>query len=83
MPIILEFDPKAFGERIRRFRRARKLALRDAEEQTGIDHGTIGRIERGQRGADRVSARAVCCLALWADINPTDFVKVNRKDGTT
>lgn len=82
MALILEFDPAAFGERVRKFRRARRLSLRHVEDQTGISYATIGRIERADKQAERISARAVVCLALWADINPTDFVKVHRKEGT-
>lgn len=72
---ILEFDPKRFGREVRRLREARGLSRPQVSEQTSIPKGTIENVER----ARRLSASGVLCLAVWADLDVKDFVKVNLK----
>lgn len=73
---VLKFDKRAFGYALKRVRKARKLLLKQVEAQTEINKAVLSRIEH----AKRYSPDAIILLSRWANINPTDFVKVNRKE---
>lgn len=73
---ILEFDPKRFGRAVRRLREARGLSRPQVSDQTGIPKGTIENVENA-RG---IVGRGILCLAVWADFDTRDFVKINRRE---
>lgn len=73
---ILEFEPKKFGRAVRRLREARGLSRPQVSDQTGIPKGTIENVERARGTA----SYGVLCLAVWADLDVKEFVKINLKE---
>lgn len=55
------------GHQIRAVRNLRGLSLRDLSEQTGIDHTSLGRYERGERNYTLATLWAVAA-ALDCDL---------------
>lgn len=65
------------GERLRYWREARTLTLRELAERAGTDHTALSFIERGKRMPRPSMVRK---LAAALDIEPRDLLK-DERDG--
>jgi transcriptional regulator with XRE-family HTH domain len=64
-PLDKIIDPVELGDRIRAKRRAKRLSIRQAAEQTGVSAPTLSRVERGAHLPEREN---LLRLARWAGI---------------
>lgn len=63
-------------QNIRRIRKSRKITLRELSLATGIDAGTLSRIERGQHGT-KVSQLLAIARAL--DVRPAELIEEGER----
>lgn len=73
MQMILNFDYKGFGERVRRERKARNLTLQRLEKQIGITYSTLSRVENYKDRTER-GPIAMIYLAHFFKINLSEYI---------
>lgn len=64
-------DDKATGQRIREIRVWRRLSLRECAQLSGISHGYLGKLERGDKPLENRRTREA--IARTLRISPTDL----------
>lgn len=70
---ILEFDLKAFGKRVKRYRQRRALSIANSESYAGVPRHTIARIESATIG--EANATPIVLLSAWIGVDPREFLK--------
>jgi transcriptional regulator with XRE-family HTH domain len=66
-------DMEVDAAKLRKFREARILSLRELEELSGVSYNTIWFIEAGRR--KRTHPRTIRKLALALGVEPTELIK--------